>query len=416
MTQLRQRVDFIVLFLLCLIVRIAFKYFSGYDNFELFGDSGRYDILSRRIINGEANMDIVAYLSAPLYSYTLALFKTIHFDHWQTITVSYHFLLISLSAIYIYKITDLLFKSRSTSFIASLIYIFYPMTLWFNFTIAQETTFQAFIIIFSYYFMASSEHGSKKNYMLTSLSFGLALLTKSHILMLLPFLLLIKMIHGQLLDFSKYLVIIVGLMILPHGLINKQQHGVFTISSHGNASFFLLGHSDFTYDCILNTSGSTGQFSHEGCVPVFVFDRDQVFPKYGKANALSVKERNRVRLKIALEWVKQNPSKFLKLKIYGIQRFLMPGLDYKQFKLKYWLASFIAGILIYIPGYLILYQQLMANYKDHLLMVSLILVTAAIFIIFFPVNRFRVITMEPLLIVYAGQWYSQLISKLTGVR
>ena len=48
--------------LLCLVSRIAFKLISGYDNFQLFGDSVRYDNMSNDILAGDANMDIVACL------------------------------------------------------------------------------------------------------------------------------------------------------------------------------------------------------------------------------------------------------------------------------------------------------------------------------------------------------------------
>ena len=93
------------LFFLCLLVRILFKVLSGYDNYELFVDAHRYDILSTQILQGNYNLDIVAYLSAPLYSYTLAVTKLLSSHYWQAIAVGYQFILISLSTVYIYKIT-----------------------------------------------------------------------------------------------------------------------------------------------------------------------------------------------------------------------------------------------------------------------------------------------------------------------
>jgi len=392
------------LFFICLVVRILFKYLTGYDNYELFVDAHRYDILSTQITNGNYNLDIVAYLSAPLYSYTLALSKLISYDYWETIIVTYQFLLISLSAVYIYKITDHLFDNKLQSIVASLIYIFYPLTLWLNFTLTQETCFQAYFIFFVFHFLRCVQDQSIKQLMLSTLFFAIALLTKSHVLMLIPFVSFIFIVNRKLL-YAFLFPCIVFLYTIPHGLVNLKLHDIYTLSSHGNASFFLLGHSDNTYDCLIKRAGELGDFSAFGCDPSFVFDKEYVDPVHGKINQLSVNERDRLRKEIAFDWITNNPAKYLNLKLVGIERFLLPGLDRRQYKTSYWLISLIFGLSIYIPGYLFLYRKLRDSWREHLLLPSIIVIIGAIFILFFPVNRFRVITLEPLLIVYASYYY-----------
>lgn len=398
------------LFILCLIVRILFKVVSGYDNFELFVDAYRYDILSTQILHGNYDLDIVAYLSAPLYSYTLAAIKLLFSDYWQAIAVTYQFILISISAAYIYKITLHLFENKLQSIVASLMYIFYPLTLWLNFTFTQETTFQAYFIFFIYHFLKCTKERNNKHLLLSTLFFSLALLTKSHILILIPFLSFIFLVNKNL----KYAILfpfIIFLYTIPHGLVNLKMHDVYTFSSHGNASFFLLGHSDQTYYCLTERAGELGEFSVYGCDPSFVFDTDYVDPIYGKMNQLPVRQRDQIRKEMAFSWIKNNPSKYLDLKLIGIERFILPGLDRRQYRKSYWLLSFIMGLMIYVPAYFYLYKKLKDNWKEHLLLPSIIIIIGAIFIVFFPVNRFRVITLEPLLIVYASCYYHRWVPK-----
>ena len=393
-----------VLFFLCLAVRILFKVLSGYDNYELFVDAHRYDMLSNQIVSGNYDLDIIAYLSAPLYSYTLALCKIISFNYWETLIVAYQFVLVSVSAVYIYKITLLLFRNKIQGVIASLIYIFYPLTLWYNFTLIQETCFQAYFIFFIYHFLKCTQDRTYKPLILSTFFFALALLTKSHVLILIPFLSLIFIVNRNL-RYALLFPMIVFLYTIPNGLVNLKMHNIYTLSSHGNASYFLLGHSDQTYNCITKQASELGEFGAFGCNPSFVFDPEYQHPTYGKINKLSIRERDRVRKKIAFEWIRSNPSKYLKLKLIGIERFLLPGLDRRQYQFSYWILSLLAGMAIYLPAYFFLYKNLCRSWKKHLLLVSIIIVIGAIFIVFFPVNRFRVITLEPLLIVYASCFY-----------
>lgn len=399
------------IFLSCLISRILFKALSGYDNFELFGDAKRYDLLSDGILRGEGNMDIVAYLAAPLYPYLLAGLKTLSPLHWQWLAVAFQFLLVSYSAVCIYQLGKNIFDNRWGAIISSVIYITYPLTLWYNFTLSQETCFQAFLIIFCHHFISFQKKKELKSLLLATTFFSLSILTKSHITLLLPFLFLYFLYVRQIKAALTFIAIIL-IFSLPHGLKNLKQHDVYTLSSHGNATFFLLGYSDYTYDCILHERGTPGRFAAQGCVPHFIFDRTFEFEKHGLVNQLSVKKRNKKRFQMALEWINENPRKVLELKSYGLKRFILPGLDYQIFNFKYWLMSFIAGLLLYLPGYYGLYQALKSPTWTHLLMVSLILICAAIFILLIPVNRFRIITMEPLLCVYAGQTYYSVLTQV----
>ncbi len=394
----------IQLALLCLASRIAFKLISGYDNFQLFGDSVRYDNMSNDILAGDANMDIVAYLAAPLYPYTLALFKWIGGESWQIIAVSYQFILVALSTIALYRLSLLWFDNQQFAVMGSLIYIFYPLTLWYNYTLAQETSFQAYFLIFLYFFYKTLRSDSYKFPILTATFWSLALLTKSHIIALLIPLALILLIKRKA-KFLLTFIVIFFVWTIPHGVENLNKHGIYTLTSHGNASLFLLGHSDATYPCLTKRTSQLGEFSAQDCKPDIVFDLNYFDDNYGYFNRLSPKERNSVRHQMAIDWIKANPTKFWELKWHGLQRAILPGLDSKQFRTKFWLLSLLFGLLLYLPAYWILFQSLKDDFWTHAFTLSIVFLCAAIFIVFFPINRFRVITVEPLLCVYAGKWY-----------
>ena len=292
----------LILFCLCMITRVGFKLVSGFDNFQLFGDSYRYNNISDRIIAGDTNMDITAYLTAPLYPYTLALCKWVAGDNWQILAVSFQFILVALSVVYIYKLGLLWFGNQRVAITGALIYIFYPLTLWYNFTLAQETSFQAYFVFFLYYIAKSMASGKNVHTILAATFWAMAFLTKSHITVLIIPIAFIFLLTKR----AKAFLIFAGVAIiwtLPHGIKNWKEHGVYTISSHGNASLFLLGHSDATYPCLMNKAGELGQFAFAVCNPEIVFDREYNHPTYGLINQLSVKERNKMRKTIAIESV-----------------------------------------------------------------------------------------------------------------
>lgn len=393
-----------------MVTRLLFKLLSGYDNYQLFPDAHRYDILSDRILSGNYDLDIIAYITAPLYCYILAFIKLLFSELWEPVAVAYQFILISISAVYIYKIAKLLFGSTTTGIIAALLYIFYPLTLWLNFTFTQETSFQGYFIFFLFHFIHYQKTFNIRSLIYACIFFCISLLTKSHILMLLPFIVCILLYKKKVKDIIIFLAVLM-VFVLPHGLLNKKLHDVFTISSHGNASLFILGHSDQTYDCLIRRAGEMEKFSSQGCNPDFVFNTEYEYPNVGLVNQWSAKERNSKRLELAIDWIKSNPDKFIRLKLIGLQRFLMPGLDHRQYRFSYWLLSFIAGLLIYIPAYLTIYKYFRKEPYLHLLVISVIIICGSIFMIFFPINRFRVITMEPLLMVYAGVFYTSIYEK-----
>ena len=399
---------YLSIFLICLLSRLLFKLISGYNNFELFGDSTRYDMLSDRILEGNFDLDIVAFIVAPLYPYFLVLCKWVAVENWELLAVSSQFLLVSLSSVYIYKTAYLIFKSTEVAIISALIFIIYPMTLWYNFTLTQETLFQSFFIIFCFHFLELLNTHTVKSTILASVFFALAFLTKSHITVLLPILLGILLIR---IKFSKTALFVIVILIstIPHGLVNKKLHGVYSFSSYGSNSLLVAGYSDETYPCLNSGFKFFRTNQQKTCDLDLIFHQPYITEGFGNINALPIYERNRARQKVAFSWIKENPIKFIKLKLNGLIRFILPGLDFRIYKFSTWFLSLIIGMLIYIPAYITLWHAVKRDFWQHVLPISLIITIAIIFLVFYPQQRFRVITLEPMLIIYASFVYWKLL-------
>lgn len=398
------------LFALCLLSRLAFMHFTGFDHYELFGDALRYDMLSDRILAGNYNLDMVAFITAPLYPWVMAIVKLLAPDNWPALLTTIQFILVALSAVWLYRLSLFVFSCHLAACLSSLLYIFYPLTLWYNYTFTQETVFQSLFIFFSYYMIRSLSAKGLKTVVTAAVMFSLCFLCKTFIIILLPFLVLILMLskkarHGLI--FTSVFI----LLALPNALNNYRIHKAFSLTGFSAGSMFLIGHSDTGYRCLTNAVYAFPEIRASGCNLDIVFDPPYDFGKYGKPNLLPLPERNTRRICMALDWIRDNPVKFLELKWNSIRRFILPGLDHRIYNRKYWLISFGLGLLIYIPAYIILFRSLQ-NRAPHAFFTSAVFLSIAIlFIVFYPQNRFRVISMELMMMVYAGYYYAGLARK-----
>jgi hypothetical protein len=297
---------YIILFLATFTSRIVFKLLSGYDNFELFGDSVRYDILSDRILDGNTDLDFIAFIISPLYPYTLALFKTLSASNWELIAVSFHFFLVSLSVVYLTKLSDLLFKHKVISILSGVLYMLYPMTLFYNFTLSQETSFQAYFIIAAYFLVKFLKDRSFLTLVKFSVLFSLSFLTKSHALMFAPWIVVLIFYDSQpfMSIKSKWIqTMVVGticfLFTVPDGINNYQIHGIYTLSGTGVKTFFHNGNSQENYDFVFKNIGLNDDQEMQ-----YIFDTTYYFEGLGKINAFPHKKKQDLHLDLAVQWIK----------------------------------------------------------------------------------------------------------------
>jgi hypothetical protein len=396
---------YIILFLATFISRIVFKLLSGYDNFELFGDSVRYDILSDRILDLNYDLDFIAFIISPLYPYTLAFIKWFAGANWEIVAVTFQFLLVSLSTVYLVKLSFLLFSDKFLSLVTGVIYIFYPMTLFYNFTLSQETTFQSYFIIFMYYFVAYLKLGDKSSLILSGVFYAFAFLTKSHILLFAPFIAVMMVYQNDsvygLRKRVKDLILfgtICFIFTLPDGIHNYKIHGLYTFSGVGVKTFFYNGNSQENYDFVFHNKGINDDQEMS-----FIFDTTYVYEGLGKVNALPYKIKQDVHFAMAKNWIISNPWKFLRLKWFSMVRFFTPGVSYSKYNTALWVMSFLSSAVIFLAAYLALIKIFIhKEVHSHLYIFFLITTMLIFYLIFMPQTRFRVISLEPFYIIYAA--------------
>lgn len=413
--QMLEKYRFWLIFGVFLISRFAFKYISGYDHFELFLDSERYDYYSSQILSGNFNLDHTAFILAPLYPYFLAGVKWIFGMQWQFFAMLIQFVLVSISGIYIFKITNLLFKSEKIAWVATGAYCLFPMTLWYNFTFTQETLFQA-LFIFAIYHLLRLLQGKASSLVFSATFFSLAFLTKSHILLFSPFIVLLLLL-SKFYNLNKkilYSLAYAGICFaftLPYGLYNLKTNEVYALSSYGMGTFFHISNSEYTYREVFNPAPLGSEASKYGTYLAFAFDKDFEYQGYGKVNQLPILERQRIHKELAMKWIQNHPGDFLRLKWFSFYRFFMPGLSRQHHSTLQWLASFLLSLPVYLLGYWGIFQALKKDYRKHLWIALLMFTVLFFFVVFSPVSRFRTVTLEPFYIVYAAFGFIALLER-----
>ena len=402
-----------LIFAFFFLSRCLFKWVTGHDNFELFGDSYRYDIFSDQLLSGNFNLDGFAFIIAPLYPYFLAGMKLLFGAYWQTAAVVVQFAVVSWSGVWLYRLALLVFQRRSVALLTAIFYGLFPNTLWLNYTLSQETLFQSFFIGSVYYLVAALKD-SKDALIRSAVLFSLAFLTKSHCLLYSPFIALLFLLQKKR-PFSRrlyratlYAVICLAFTV-PYGLYNLRVNGLYVLSSTGFGSNFHMHHSDEGYKETFPVVDSlTGQR-----IPgiLFAFYRDYDFGKYGKVNRLPQKEMQAMHWRMAREWISANPRKFLELKWFAFRRFFTPGLSKAHYPFNTWLASFLLGLPVYMLAYFGLWKAFRTHMQDHWWMAFLVFTLFFFFVFFWPMSRFRTITLEPFYLMYAAYALENLLNR-----
>jgi Dolichyl-phosphate-mannose-protein mannosyltransferase len=403
--------NLLILFTVSLIVRLLFCFAMPFIKVRL--DEQRYDILSDQIIQGNYDLDVVCFICAPFTPYFIALIKLISINYWQELTFVLQSLLSAITALFLYKLTDLLFKNKQIATIAAWFFCFYPMTFYYVKNIGQETAFQSFLIISIYFLIKFRETQLNRDLIISAIVFILCFMTKSFILFWSPFIVLfifrIKELNVK--EKIKNALIFGGLCListLPFGLFNLQKHQVYTFSSDGLACYFWFGNSEFAYqrEClgkryIVNKSGvvqDTAMLLYNWTPPNVTMENFK--------NALtffpSEQGRQAIFKRTASTWIEQNPTRFVQLKVESFFHFFMWGLNFRIHPLSISLISVIIFAPLYLLAYLGIYHSLKDDFEKHNWVMGLMITMLLFSIIFTFDPRFRRITLEPFYIIYAA--------------
>jgi hypothetical protein len=393
----------ITIFILFFITRFLFLQISEFNNFELQLDSYWYTKQSDEVLRGNFNLIQPLFITAPFFTYFQALIKFIFSSYWMGVLEILQISISSIAGIFFCKLSFQLFKKKQTAILSTILFCFYPITLWWVGSFTQEIWFQSFLIIFFYYFMKSLDKNSLKLLIVSAIFFSLTFLTKSHILIFSIFIPIIILLKKNLLFFKKlkfiFAFIIISLVsTLPYGIYNLIVNKTYAISSSGSGGSFLVGNNEEAYLNFIKLDEITPEqkkrFSH---VMFTIFD--EVKPKLKNKTQPEVQK---IYFSEGLKWIKQNPAKAIELKINHAKSFFTPGISSYWHSYERWLAALIFSGPLYFFAYISIVYHLISKFKENFWILGLIISMFAFTIIFYYSGRFIVITLEPYYIIFAS--------------
>jgi hypothetical protein len=394
-----------------------FAFLTGFfNNYALQPDSHWLVAFGMEAAKGNFNFELERFIASPLFPVIVGLFKFTFNQDWPIYLIIFQLTISALSGVCLYKIGLMLFDKKNTALIASLIFAVFPMTLWFNHTFSQECLFQAFFI-FSVYYLIKSVILRQLRYVIASaIFFSCAYLTKSHILLFSLFIPVIYFYYFRFkidtIIYSAVFASIALLFSLPYGIYQYKINDVYVISSNGGPYQFYLGNTNAGYKTVVDVpqKKSDDYYKIKDIVKYAgYFNGSQA--KYDSMLALKQKDKQSLFAKEAFRWIKDNPLKFIELKVYNLLFFLLPGISWRHYEFHLWLMSFIISMPIYLAAYITMYKWFKEG-KPYLIIIMSIFGSMMLFsVVWYVQNRFRTITIEPFYIMLAAEFIANFLEK-----
>lgn len=371
-------------------------------------------LLSQNILEGDFNLDIGRFIVSPLYPFLISGFKSI-FANWELSLFLFQLIYSSFSSVLIYKIGVILFDKIGAK-LGAFIYTVFPLTFWYVNTFSQETLFQCLLITFFYFFIKSLKNGKIRDVIFSGIFYSLAFLTKSHILIFsvfIPVLYWLNTKNFRITVKSTFTIGFVSLFFtLPFGLFNYINNGIYVLSSNGALYQFYLGNSNAGYVTIAAPPGQgTDDFKKIQNINVTAGYFNGHPKYYDSLLKLPQDIKQNLFFKESLKWIENNPKKFLHLKFKNLISFITPGISYHHYPLKFWALSLILSLPIYFLSILGILIGTRSSKSLHQWIIYLIVTMTLFSLVWYTQNRFRTITLEPFLCLYAGLGVNHLLKK-----
>lgn len=395
----------LTVFFIFFFIRLAYILIMGYrNNYSLADDSTWIMELSDKALRLDFDFDIGRFIAAPFYQCFVALLKAIFGNFWDISLVLSQLILSSLSGVFLYKLSGLLFNDKRVNIIAAAVFAVFPLTLWWVHTFATEMVFQSLLIFSIYFLVKSVKIKSLIALSYSAIFFSLGFLTKSHLLLFSPFVIIYLLLALKETRLKiRYLAIYASIAILftlPFGLYNLEKHGIYVLSSNGAGYHFWVGYSDYRYGTTVSTGGQP--------------KLEVVYYKgvrYDNAYLLPQKVKQAFFFKEGVKWIREHPKKFLELKLYDFTFFILPGVSCNHYPFMQSLFSFFIGLPVYLFGYSGIYLALKKDFRSHFWILGLFIAMFIFSVGFFVQNRFRTITLEPFYILYAAYGFIRFMDR-----
>tara|TARA_B100000767_G_scaffold275006_1_gene309995 strand:+ start:1439 stop:2707 length:1269 start_codon:yes stop_codon:yes gene_type:complete len=393
----------ICIFLLFFLTRYLFVIFLGKDNFELHADSVWYNEQSNEVLKGNFNLLRHLFITAPFFSYFQALIKFIFSGYWMPVFEFLQITIASISGIYLYKLSNQIFKKNQTATLSTILFCFYPMTIWWVGTFSPDIWFQSFLIIFFYYFLKSLEENSLKLLVISSLIFCLTFLTKSQILIFsifIPIIILLKknIYITRKLGFIFIFTAISLISTIPYGIYNLAVNGTYVLSSSGLGGTFITGNNNDAYLSHMKRDEITIEQKTRFQYNKYLI-MEEIKPKIKNKTP---KEIQKIYFSAGLDWIKKNPKKAIELKFDHAKRFFTPGISKYWHSFERWFVVLIITAPLYLFAYVSIFEGIKNNLKENFWILSLMTSMFIFTTVFYYSGRFIVITLEPYYIIFAS--------------
>ncbi len=399
-----------LLFFVHLLTRLLYVNISGiFNNYNLQCDSLWLVNFADEVVKGNFNFDIGRFIASPLFPIVCGLFKVLFHEQWAFYLILFQILLSACSGLYIFRIAFVLFRDKNLALFSSLIFAFFPMTIWYVHTFSQESIFQSLLIMSIYYLLSSVKYSRIIDTVKAAVLFSLAYLTKSHILI---FSLFIPLMYFHMHGLSKRTILhsfifslIAIIFSIPYGVYQYKTNGSYVVSSNGAGYQFYLGNTEAGYKTIVDVPKSgTPDYERMKDITVHAGYFNGSKNHYDFILHLPQRLKQKEFYKDAIKWISLNPGKFIKMKMYDIALFIIPGVSFRHYSFLNWISTFIFCAPFYYFGYLFIFKCCRRKFAEHSCIFYLFVTMLIFSTCWYVQNRFRTITLEPFYIIYASYY------------
>ena len=373
-----------------------------------FGED-TYMGFAEQISNGNWDLDAGRFIFAPLYPVFLAFFKLVFGSAWIDAVSIVQIILSALTGIYLYKIAEKLFGGPFIPLLSLLLYAFYLPTFYYSYALTTETIYLFFLVIAIYQLIKAT---STRELVWFGIAISLAALTKSYIIIFIPFAILYLIIEKKFKwHFALLPLLVFMVMMSPWTIYNLNKHDTLVVSSNGGGFHFYNANSEYGY------SDAVGKVYLDGQrIKIKDLNNEQFVQLYqneeaNKFFALPVNKRQSAFFNYSLDWIGENPGKFVNAKIANAGRFLLPGLSFNHHSNKKVILSLIFGIPLYLLAYIGIIRVWMYQKRKHSWFTGLYITMFIVLVVFLFTNRYRAYTLEPFYIIYASSAMVWLIQR-----
>lgn len=381
-----------------------------------FPDAPDYLIASKSILKDFSypRQGLFPFYRPPLYSFFISLIWLVFQDSIAAVKIA-QAILHGLTCWFIYKTVFEIFKNKKLGILCSLICAVHPLLL-FQAAEIQTETLHTLLIAVVVFLMAKILYQDKISFPLAltlGFVFGVAALCRPSALpigIIIIFTLFILKAKKVNLKLSLLAMIIAAsglfIAILPWTFYNKATTGEWILISDAGGYSFWVGNVPQALDFYEGNFSSARERMDFSNYIYIDFTRQKISEwetEYGYSK-LSLKERENLWQKEAIENLKDNPRLTLKLWLLKCWFFWRPYLYPEAYSLKIVLASAI----FLVPLYLLAIYSLVRLYRESrhkkfvIVMIIYFLSVTGLHMLIIGMIRYRVPYIDPYLSMFAG--------------